>query len=138
MQLPVAQLFVLPVFVFSVASYSAPVTRPASEVVNGVVAANPDLGNFGVSFEQLSSMSSIQAGTTLGLPKSFSELLPSSKQGSIPIADDRADSREGTVLLSLLATAIPLFGLMALPVDQRYMYRMAPGSHRKVQRSDHR
>ena len=52
----------------------------------------------------------------------------------MPIADDRADTREDTLLLSLLATIIPLFGLMALPVDQRYMYRMVPKSHNANQR----
>jgi len=132
MQRRATKLLVLPLLPLSIVGYCARAASPRSLMVNEVVTANPPLGNFAVSFEQLCSTCSTQAGMTSGLPKSFSELLSASENVSIPITDDRGDT-EATVLLSILATIIPPFDLMALPIDQRYMYRMSADSHKKVQ-----
>jgi len=138
MQLRATKLLVLPLLAFSMAGYYAPTAGPRPLMVNEIVASNPPLRNFAVSFEQLCAMCSSQADITSGLPSSFSELLSASENVSIPIEEDRGDSREGTALLSFLAITIPLFGLMALPIDQRCMYRVVSESHNEVQWSDHR
>jgi hypothetical protein len=137
MQLRATGILVLPLFVFSIAGYGAPAASPLSEIANEAVLANPSLGDFVVSFEQLRSMPGTQAGITSGLPKSFLELLPASGNRSIRI-EDRGDTRHDALLLSLLDLIIPLFGLMALPIDQTYIYRIAPNSHKTVPRSVHR
>jgi hypothetical protein len=106
MQLRAATLVVLPLLVCSIVCYSAPTTSPAPQLIVEAISGNPPLNSLGAEQQ-----------TAPGSLTSFSELLPTASDESMPITTDRTDTEQGSVLLPLLGMLILLFGMMALPID---------------------